>query len=213
MNARLDPDCNITGMMQYSWEIAEVDRESGIFNLIFQFGPIQKGKKTAAKLILWKQYINPGLQYVRCITRNVDETGVYSFTYDFGFIELVPMEPLNCTVTPRQGKPTLDKFTVRCIGGYKDKEVIGYSATLASTSNPFRSITNHCSGKEPETGLEREAEMDPNKPLVLSYWSTPTGTITLPAGNPKEDYIVRVKIEAKYLTLPSLFDDVVVKVG
>lgn len=201
-------------MMAYSWEIAAVDRESGIFNLMYQFGNTQRGKKGTDKLRLWKNVIKPpGLQYIRCIARNADETGVYSFTYDFGFFELVRMEPLNCKVTPRQGKPTLDKFTVRCKGGYKDMEAIGYSATLDSLNKPLGSITSHCSGKEPGTGLEKTAEIEPNKPLILSHWSTPNGTITLPAGNPEEDYNVRVKIEAKYLSKPSLFDDVVVKVG
>lgn len=213
--ASLDHDCNITEMIEYSWEIAAVDRNLGIFNLIYQFGKTRRGeKKKDDELRLWKQHIQPpGLQYIRCIARNADKTGVYSFTYDFGFFELVLMEPLYCTVTPRQGKPTSDKFTVRCTGGYKDKKVIGYSATLASTSKHFGSITNHCSGKELETGLEKETEIDPYRPLVLSNWSTPTTTITLPAGDPKEDYSVRVKIEAKYLSMPSLFDDVVVKVG
>lgn len=212
--ASLDQDCNINATMAYSWEIAAVDRDTGIFNLIYQYGKTRRGKKRKDKQRIWKQYIQPpGLQYIRCIARNASKEGVYSFTYDFGFFELVQMKPLNCTVTPRQGKPTLDKFTVRCIGGYKDKEVIDYSATLASTGKPFGSITNHCSGEEPETGLKKEAEIDPNKPLALSNWSTPTATITLPAGNPKEDYNVRIKMEAKYLSLPSLFDDVVVKVG
>ena len=212
--ASLDPDCNITAKIAYSWEIAAVDRESGIFNLIYQFGNIRRGKKRTDKVRLWKQYIQPpGLQYIRCIARNADEKGVYLFNYDFGFFELVRMEPLNCTVTPREGKPTLDKFTVRCIGGYKGIEPIGYSATLVSTNQSFGSITSYCSRKEPGTRLDRAAEIDPNKPLVLSNWSTPNGTITLPAGNPKEDYNVRVKMEAKYLSKPSLFDDVVVKVG
>ena len=211
MTVTLDKDCNITAVIEYSLEIAAVDRESGIFGLIRQFGKTRRGKKKSEKLRLWKQHIQPpGLQYIRCIARNAGEN---TFAYDFGFFELVRMEPLNCTVTPREGKPTLDKFTVRCIGGYTDIEVIGYSATLASTSKPFGSIINHCSGKEPETGLERQAENDPNKPLVLSNWSTPTGTITLPAGNPKEDYGVRVMIEAKYLSMSPLFHDVVVKVG
>lgn len=212
--ASLDPDCNITSKITFSWETTAVDRKSGIFNLIYQFANIRRGKKRADKIRLWKQYIQPpGLQYIRCIARNSDETGVYSFTYDFGFFELVRMEPLNCTAAPRKGKLSLDKFAVRCMGGYKDIKAIGYSATLVSNNKPFNSITSHCSGKEPGTGLERAAEFDPNKPLVLSNWSTPNGTITLPAGNPNEDYNVRVKMEAKYLSKPSLFDDVVVKVG
>jgi len=214
VTVRLDPDCNITSKIEYRLEIAAVDRELGIFNLIYQFGRARRGKKKSETLHLWKGHIRPpGLQYVRCIARNADGKGGNSFTYDFGFFELVLKEPFNCTVTPRQGKPTLDKFTVRCIGGYKNIKVIGYSATLASTSKPFGSITNHCSGKKLDTGLERQAEIDPNKPLVLSNWSTSTGTITLPAGNPKEDYGVRVKIEAKYSSMPSLCHDVVVKVG
>ena len=209
--ASLDQDCNITGMIEYSWEIAAVDRDSGVFNLIYQYGKTQRVKKKKKKLRLLKQYIQPpGLQYIRCIAR---KAGVYSFTYDFGFFELVQMKPLYCTITPRQGKPTSDKFTVRCTGGYNDKEVIGYYATLASTSKHFGSITNHCSGKELETGLEKDTEIDPYKPLILSNWSSPTATITLPAGDPKEDYSVRVKTEAKYSRMPSLFDDVVVKVG
>lgn len=214
VEASLDPDCNITSEITFSWETTAVERESGIFSLIYQFANIRRGKKRADKIRLWKQYIRPpGLQYIRCIARNADETGVYSFTYDFGFFELVRMESLNCTVAPRQGKLSLDKFTVRCIGGYKDIKAIGYSATLVSNNRTFDSITINCSEKEPGTGPERAAEFDPNKPLVLSNWSTPNGTITLPPGNPKEDYNVRVKMEAKYLSKPSLFVDVVVKVG
>ena len=199
-------------MIEYSWETTAVDRDSGIFSQIYQFGKTQRGeKKKDDEIKLWKQHIRPpGLQYIRCIVRNKSD---FSFTYDFGFFELVQMEPLNCTITPRQGKPTSDKFTVRCTGGYKDKEVIAYSATLASTSKHFGSITNNCSGKELETGLEKETDIDPYKPLVLSNWSTPTATITLPAGDRRENYSVRVKIEAKYLRMPSLFDDVVVKVS
>lgn len=186
VTAILDPDCNITKMILYSWEITFVDRETGMFNQIYQYGKFQRKKN---EVHLWKKFIRrPGLQYIRCIARIAEQPGVYLLTYDFGFFEIVPMEPLKCEVTSSQGMSTLDKFTLRCKGGYKDKQAIGYTVRMLDSSDAI---------------------------LVLSEWGFPNGTLTVPAvhGSPMEDYNVRVEVEAKYLSMPSLIDDVVVKVG
>lgn len=185
MTASLDPNCNITKTILYSWEIAFVDRETGMFNHIYQFGKTTKEDK----IRLWKSFIRPfGLQYIRCIARIAGPGGVYFLTYNFGFFELVEMKSFKCEVTSRQDMATLDKFTLNCKGGYTGKQAVGYTVRTRDSSDAI---------------------------LVLSEWRSPNGTVTLPPriGNPMEDYEVQVHVEAKYLSMPPLFDDVVVKVG
>ena len=183
MTANLNPTCSATGTIRYTWEITNVDMETGLFNMIYQWG---KHKLGINKFDIWTNFVpTEGLHYIRCIVRKDGNPGVYAFKYDFGFFELVRMKPLRCIVKPSQGKAALDKFQLRCSGSYKGVKAIGYTSTLDLS----------------------------NEPLVLAVWRSPNGTITLPAGNPKEDYNVRVKVEAMFPSLPSLFANILVKVS
>lgn len=98
------------------------------------------------------------------------------------------MSPLHCEITPSQGRAILDTFTLRCTGAeYQDNEdnkAIDYTVTLDSSGGP----------------------------VVIPNWRAPTDTIRLPVGNPVDDYTVRLKVEASFLSFPSLYDYVVVKV-
>lgn len=181
VTAILNPDCNVTKLTTYTWEIASVDKESGMFNMIYRFGKVQRQKV----MTLWLRWIRPpGLQYIRCLARNADQTGVHVFTYDFGFFETVPMKPLRCVVKPSKGKAVLGKFNLNCRGGYEGREAIGYTVTVDSNiGSP-----------------------------VDSEWKSLNRTVALPFGNPKDDNHVKVMVQAKFLSMPSLFDDVVVQV-
>lgn len=107
----------------------------------------------------------------------------------------------------------MDKFIVCCIGGYKDKKVIGYFVMFVLISKYFGLIINYCLGKELEIGFEKEMEIDFYRFLVFLNWSILIIMIILFVGDLKEDYSVWVKIEVKYLLMFLFFDDVVVKVG
>lgn len=181
LTSSLAPDCNISKTLLYSWEIAFVDSDTGMFNLIFQFGKVDRGRKKTSKGKFWKSFIKPpGLQYVRCIARTVDKTDIHMLTYDFGFFRLVRMGQLDCKVTSRQGMPSSVKFTLHCKNGYKGIQATDYTVT----------------------GLNSGSDI-----LARSEWRYPKGTITLPIadGNPMENYSIRVQVEAKYFSIPSLF--------
>ena len=93
---------------------------------------------------------------------------------------------MKCSITPSQGRAILDKFTLKCTSAkYSNREATGYQVSLDSGSDA----------------------------VVIPEWRPFNGTIRLPLGNPEEDYKVRLKVEAKFLSLPSVFDDVVAEVG
>lgn len=175
VTASLQPDCSPTDDIRYSWELAGVDKDSGMLNMMLPVGKT----KAPHNLSLSRLYLRPpaGLWYIRCIARSFHS--ISRLTYDFGFIETVPIYPLQCEITPSEGKAILDKFTVKCIKGYIGKTPTGYIVTLRSTIGP----------------------------VAIPKWRSPF-TIRLPTQN----YSVRVKVEAKYLSLPSLFSHVVAKV-
>ena len=185
LTSSLAPDCNISKVLVYSWEIASVDTDTGMFNRIFQFGKADNGTKKATKEF-WKGFINPpGLQYVRCIARVVYPTGIHLLTYDFGFFRLIRKRPLDCKVPSMQGMPSFIKFTLQCKNGYKGIQASGYTFT----------------------GLDSRSNI-----LARSEWRSPNGTITLPVTDvsPMENYSIRVKVEAKYFSIPSLFFELVI---
>ena len=181
LTSSLAPDCNISKMFVYSWEIASVDTDTGMFNQIFQFGNADRRTNKTTKGKFWKILINPpGLQYVRCIARVDVQTGIRLLTYDFGFFKLVRKRPLDCKVSSRQGMASFIKFTLQCKNGYKGIQASGYTFT----------------------GLDSRSNI-----LARSEWRSPNGTITLPVTDvsPMENYSIRVQVEAKYFSIPSLF--------
>ena len=93
---------------------------------------------------------------------------------------------MHCSITPSQGRAILDKFTLKCTSPkYNNREATGYQVSLESRSEA----------------------------VVFPEWRPLNGTIRFPLGNPEQDYGIRLKVEAKFLSLPSVFDHVVAKVG
>lgn len=123
------------------------------------------------------------IHFIRCIVRNNSNRGVYRLKNDFGFVKLVKMTPLKCGVKPNQGKAALDEFEIICSGSYERTRASNYTVKL-------------------QTG---------NKEFILAIWRTPRGSMTLPAGNPEENF-VQLRVEAKFPSLPSLLGRVQVKV-
>lgn len=181
LSASLQPGCNSTEDVLYFWEVASVDRNSGLLNQIYQIGKQREQRTLTFMLLILRP---PGLTYIRCLARHINRMSAYRF--DFGFIETMYLHPLHCSITPRQGRAILEKFTLNCTSAkYGSREPTGYQVSLDSRSDA----------------------------VVIPEWQPLNGTIRLPLGNPEEGYRVRLKVEAKFLSLPSVFDDVVVKVG
>ena len=180
VSASLQTNCNATEDILYNWEVANVDKQSGVFIKIYQYGKMSSSRK----LILYPSLFRPsGLIYVRCLARSINRISAYK--YSFGFLETLFMRPLNCVITPSEGRAILDKFSLRCTGAkYGDMEATNYKITVDSSSEL----------------------------VVIPNWRPTSGTITLPVGNLLEAYGVRLKVEANFLTFPSLFDHVVTKV-
>ena len=163
----------------YSWEVTGVDKESGAFNIIYQYGKMRRHRN----LVLVPRILQPaGLQYIRCLARSTKSISAYK--YDFGFIETVLMRPLHCFITPSEGRAILDKFTLRCTGGYRGIKATAYTVSLNSSSGP----------------------------VVIPNWRAPDGIITLPVGNPVEGYSVTLIVEARFTSVPLLVDHAVAKV-
>ena len=181
LSASLQPGCNHREDVMYNWEVAFVDKQSGLFSMMHPYGEISGN----ANLSLIPGLIRPaGLKYIRCLVRSKYRISAYK--YDFGFIETMFMRPLQCEITPSQGRAILDDFTLRCNNAkYGADEATGYKVTL------------DFSGKR----------------VLFPNWRQPNGTLRLPVGNSAEDYSVRLKVEATFLSFPSLFDEVVAKVG
>lgn len=180
VSASLETKCNATENIMYNWEVANVDKESGVFIKIYQYGKMSSNRK---RFLIPSLFRPPGLIYVRCLARSINRISAYK--YNFWFFETLFMRPLHCVITPSEGKAILDEFPLRCTGGkYGDMEATNYKITVDSSSGP----------------------------LVIPNWRPTSGTIRLPVGNPVEGYGVRLKVEANFLTFPSLFDHAVTKV-
>ena len=180
VSASLQPECNTTKDVIYSWEVTGVDKESGVFNVIYQYGKMGMHRHLA----LVPGNLRPaGLQYIRCLARST-KWRISAYKYDFGFIETVLMRPLHCFITPREGRAILDKFTLRCTGGYRGIKATAYTVSLNSSSGP----------------------------VVIPKWRAPDGIITLPVGNPVEGYSIRLMVEARFTSVPLLVDHAVAKV-
>lgn len=185
VKAKLNPACPSTQRIRYTWEIAAVDVKTGLFSMIYTWGKPRYGIN---EIVLRTNYIlqaeGKWLTFIRCIVRNADKRGVYRLKYDFGFIKLVKMMPLKCSVKPNQGKAALDEFEISCEGSYERIRASNYTVKLASSKKEF----------------------------ILATWRSPIGSITLPAGNPEENYYLHLRVEATFPSLPSLLDNVQVKV-
>ena len=184
VKAKLNPACPSTQRIRYTWEIAAVDVKTGMFSMIYTWGKPQYGIN---EIVLRTNNIlveGKWLTFIRCIVRNADKRGVYRLKYDFGFIKLVKMMPLKCSVKPNQGKAALDEFEISCQGSYERIRASNYTVKLESSSKEF----------------------------ILATWRSPIGSITLPAGNPEENYYLHLRVEATFPSLPSLLDNVQVKV-
>lgn len=126
-----------------------------------------------------------GLQYIRCLARLKDSMS--SYRYDFGFINTVILAPMRCEITPSQGRALLDKFILSCTNPtYNGVKPTSYQVTLDSSGDH----------------------------VVIPDWDPISGTaVRLPAGNPQDDYNVSLKVEATFLSFPSVFENLEVKVG
>lgn len=180
--ANLLKGCEATDKIIYNWEIAYVDKKSGVFISTFLLGSGTRNNE----LSLHEAGIrSPGLKYIRCVIRSINNMGTY--IYDFGFIEMISMLPLQCAINPSQGKAILDQFTLRCSGAmYNDTEANGCTVSL------------DVGGKH--LIIERRQCID-------------FGKIRLPPGNPVENYTILLNIEADFLAFRSMFRQVSVKVG
>ena len=116
----------------FNWEVATVDKESGVFIKIYQYGQMSRNRK----VLLFPSIIRPsGLIYVRCLARSINRISAYK--YSFGFFETLFMRPLHCEITPSEGKAILDEFLLRCTGAeYGDMKAASYKVIVDSSSDP-----------------------------------------------------------------------------